>query len=136
MSAQTSCKASRAGQSKKRQKAQFLGTLQKTISRDEIYHRLEWYFNASHDPYGRHTIAPSAPITKLLHGTTLEDLYININKASQTYYPAWSSTLFNGVQIPWISLPNVAIGIKDIKTFGDLINCLVLSYKHAGWNVT
>jgi len=30
----------------------------------------------------------------------------------------------------------VAIGIQDVKTMGDLINCLVMSYQHAGWRVT
>ena len=110
--------------------------LLRTISRDEIYHRLEWYFDKSHDPNGPHTIAPTAQISALLHGLALSDLYVNINKASQTYYPAWQSTLFHGVQIPWISAPSGSIGIKDIKIFGDLINCLVGAFGHAGWKVT
>ena len=114
----------------------FAGTQPRTITRDEIYHRLEWYFNASHDPQGPHTIAPTAPMSALLHGLSLSDLYVNINKASQTFYPAWNSTLFHGVQIPWISMPNGALGVKDIKTFGDLINCVVGAYGHAGWKVT
>lgn len=113
----------------------FSGTMPQTISRDEIYHRLEWYFDRSHDPHGPHTIPPATVITALLHNLGLEDLYVNINRVSQTYIPAWNSQLFHGVLIPWISKPNVAIGIKDIKTMGDLINCLVLSYKHAGWHV-
>jgi hypothetical protein len=114
----------------------FSGTQPRSISREEIYHRLEWYFEKSHDPHGQHSIAPTAPISALLHGLSLSDLYVNINKASQTYYPAWTSLLFHGVQIPWISAPDSAIGIKDIKTFGDLVNCLVLSYRHAGWQVS
>jgi hypothetical protein len=113
----------------------FLGAKPRSITRDEIYHRLEWYFHASNDPQGPHTIAPTAPMSALLHGLSLSDLYININKASQTFVPAWNSTLFHGVQIPWISAPSGAIGIKDIKTFGDLINCLVGAYSHAGWKV-
>jgi hypothetical protein len=62
-------------------------------------------------------------------------LYVNINKASQTFVPAWNSTLFHGVQIPWVSAPNGVVGIQDIKTFGDLIDCVVGAYRHAGWKV-
>src|SRR4051812_24142543 len=32
------------------------------IARDEIYHRLEWYFDHSHDPRGPHTIDPNTPL--------------------------------------------------------------------------
>jgi hypothetical protein len=38
----------------------FKGASVCTISRDEIYHRLEWCFRASHDPQGRHVIPPEA----------------------------------------------------------------------------
>jgi hypothetical protein len=113
----------------------FTGSLSGTISRDEIYHRLEWYFDRSHNPHGPHSIPPGTSIGLLLHNLGLQDLYVNINRASQMYVPAWGSMLFNGVIIPWISAPGVAIGVKDVKTLDDLINCLVLSYQHAGWNV-
>lgn len=116
--------------------AVFAGTMSRTISRDEIYHRLEWYFDKSHDPHGPHTIPPATLITTLLHNLGLEDLYVNLSRASQMYVPAWNSQLFHGVAIPWISEAGVAIGIKDVKTMGDLINSFVLSYKHAGWQVT
>ncbi|MEK9284579.1 MULTISPECIES: hypothetical protein [unclassified Bradyrhizobium] len=114
----------------------FAGTTSRTISRDEIYHRLEWYFDKSHDPHGPHTIPSATPISALLHNLGLEDLYVNLCKASQMYVPAWNSQLFHGVAIPWISKAGIAIGIKDVKTMGDLINSFVLSYKHAGWQVT
>lgn len=113
----------------------FTATLPGTISRDEIYHRLEWYFDSSHNPHGPHSIPPGTSISLLLHNLGLQDLYVNINRVSQTYIPAWTSLLFNGVVIPWISAPGVAIGIQDVKTMDDLINCLVLSYQHAGWHV-
>jgi hypothetical protein len=107
-----------------------------TISRDEIYHRLEWYFNASHNPMGPHVIAETAPIGPFLQNLTPADLFVNINKASTVYVPAWSSPLFNGVQFPWDSLPGVVIGIKDVKTFGNLIDSGAASYRHFGWQVT
>lgn len=120
--------------------ASFTGTAQQSITRNEIYHRLEWYFDARHDPTGPHTIDPTAPIEAFFGGldgnTGREVLYFNINKASRTYVPAWASPLFHAVQIPWESLPPVALGIKDVKTFGDLIQSLVLSYRHLGWIVT
>jgi hypothetical protein len=116
--------------------AAFKGAAMSTISRDEIYHRLEWYFHASHDPHGPHVIPPAAPIGPFLKNLTLADLYININKQSSTYVPAWNSALFNGVQFPWDSVPGVFTGIRDLKTFGDLINCAVASYNHFGWQVT
>ena len=119
----------------KSKKVAFSGTLPQTISRDEIYHRLEWYFDRSHDPHGPHTIPPKTAITALLHNLGLQELWVNINRASQTYIPAWTSQLFHGVVIPWLSEPKVALGIKDVKTMGDLINCLVMSYQHAGWKV-
>jgi hypothetical protein len=132
--------AKRQGKKKNKAKgsasAVFSGTLPQTISRDEIYHRLEWYFDRSHDPHGMHTIPSNTPIASLLHNLGLQDLYVNINRASQTYIPGWNSQLFHGVVIPWISAPKVAIGIQDVKTMGDLINCLVMSYQHAGWRVT
>ena len=116
--------------------AAFSGTLSRTISRNEIYHRLEWYFDKGHDPHGKHTIPPATPITSLLHNLGLEDLYVNLSRASQMYVPAWNSQLFHGVAIPWISQLGAAIGIKDVKSMGDLINSFVLSYRHAGWQVT
>lgn len=114
----------------------FSGTLSQTISRDEIYHRLEWYFDKSHDPHGVHTIPPGTAIGLLLRGLGLSDLYVNLTRASQTFIPAWNSLLFHGVHIPWVSQPGVAKGVQDVKTMGDLIDCLVLSYQHAGWHVT
>jgi hypothetical protein len=107
-----------------------------TISRDEIYHRLEWYLKASHDPNGTHVIPPAAPIGPFLQSLTLADLFVNINKASSVYVPAWKSPLFNGVQFPWDSLAGVVTGIKDVQTFGDLLDCAAASYGHAGWQVT
>jgi hypothetical protein len=127
-------KKAAAGRAALRQ-TNFTATLAGTISKDEIYHRLEWYFDRSHDPHGVHTIPPGTPIGSFLHNLGLQDLYVNINRASQTYMPAWTSMLFNGVIIPWISQAGVAIGIQDVKTLGDLIDCLVLSYQHAGWRV-
>jgi hypothetical protein len=114
---------------------EFLGTIAQSISSDEIYHRLEWYFDRSHDPHGVHRIPPDTAISLLLHGLGLEDLYVNINRVSQTYFPAWNSPLFHGVIIPWISAPGIALGIKDVKSMGDLIDCLTKSYQHAGWKV-
>jgi len=119
--------------------ASFSGTMPQTISRDEIYHRLEWYFDKSHDPLGPHTINPSTPIEAFFAGldpvTGRQVLWSNINKASSIYFHAWNSALFHGVQVPWPSSPPIAIGIKDIKTFGDLINAYVLAYTHFGWHV-
>lgn len=114
----------------------FSGAVRSTIGRDEIYHRLEWYFHASHDPNGPHVIPPTAPIGAFLKNLTLADLYININKQSSVYVPAWNSALFNGVQFPWDSLAGVVVGVKDLKTFRDLIDCAVASYRHFGWHVT
>ena len=107
----------------------FTATLPGTTSRDEIYHRLEWYFDKSHNPHGLHTIKSDTSIGLLLHGLTLQDLYVNMQRASQTYIPAWSSMLFNGVLIPWTG------GIEGVKSMDDLINCLVRSYQSAGWRV-
>ena len=104
------------------------------ISRDEIYHRLEWYFKASHDPEGPHVILPTAPIGQL-QTVTLPVLFTNINKASSTYVPAWDSTLFNGVHFPFNSTEG-SPGIADVQTFGDLINCAAAAYANAGWDVT
>jgi hypothetical protein len=107
----------------------FTGTLPATTSRDEIYHRLEWYFDMSHNPHGPHTIPPGTAIGSLLHGVTLADLYIHMQRASQTYIPAWSSMLFNGVLIPWTG------GVQDVRSMDDLINCMVRAYKSSGWRV-
>lgn len=107
----------------------FSGTISHTISRDEIYHRLEWYFDKSHDPNGVHMIPPGTAIGSLFRGIGLSDLYINISRAAQLFIPAWNSPLFNGVHIRWES-PN---GFKDVKNMGNLIECLVSSYKLAGW---
>jgi hypothetical protein len=112
----------------------FQGTLPSTISEDEIYHRLEWFFESSHNPHGPHTIPPDTAIGLLLKNLSLEDLYNALTRASQIYVPAWTSMLFHGVAIPWVSGTG-AVGVRDVKTFGDLIRCLVLSYKHAGWKV-
>lgn len=63
-------------------------------------------------------------------------LWVNVNKISATYIPAWRSALFHGVQFPWQSQPPVAIGIRDIQTLGNLIDSAVLTYRHFGWRVT
>ncbi|MCK1654665.1 hypothetical protein IVA88_24930 [Bradyrhizobium sp. 149] len=34
-----------------------------SIRRDEIYHRLEWYFDHSHNPGRGHSIDPNTPMT-------------------------------------------------------------------------
>jgi hypothetical protein len=111
-----------------------------TISRDEIYHRLEWYFDHSHNPQGPHTIDPNTPIDSFFQGmypsTGRQVLWVNINKISSTYVPGWRSALFHGVQFPWQSQTPIAIGIRDIQSFGNLIDSGVLTYKHFGWRVT
>lgn len=110
------------------------------ISRDEIYHRLEWYFDHSHDPRGPHTIDPNTPIDAFFQGmdsaTARQVLWVNINKISPTYIPAWRSPLFHGVQFPWQSVAGVSIGIRDLQTFGNLIDSTVLTYQHFGWRVS
>jgi hypothetical protein len=110
------------------------------IARDEIYHRLEWYFDHSHDPRGPHTIDPNTPLDAFFQGmdsgTARQVLWVNINKISSTYIPAWHSALFHGVQFPWISSPPIAIGIRDVQTFENLIESAVLTYQHFGWRVS
>jgi hypothetical protein len=95
--------------------------------------------NMSHDPKGPHTIPPNTPITAFFHGMPpdvgKQVLYANLNKVSGTYFPAWNSALFHGVTFPWTSLPPVAIGVRDLQTFGNLIECTVLTYTHFGWHV-
>jgi len=107
-----------------------------SITRDEIYHRLEYYFHAGNSPTGPHVISPAAPIGPLLKNLGLSDLFININRQSGVFVPAWNSPLFHGVQFPWDSLPPTVIGIKDVRVFGDLIESAVDSYRHFGWQVT
>ena len=107
----------------------FTGALPGTISRDEISHRLEWYFDKSHNPHGPHSIPPGTSIGLLLHGLTLQDLYVNMQRASQTYIPAWTSMLFNGVLIQWTG------GVEGVKSMDDLIDCMVRCYQSAGWRV-
>jgi hypothetical protein len=118
----------------------FTATAGGLISRDEIYHRLEWYFDHSHDPQRGHTIDPNTPIDSFFQGmdpaTGRQVLWVNINKISPTYIPAWRSALFHGVQFPWISQPPIAIGIRDIQSLGNLIDSAVLTYQHFGWRVT
>gem|GEM_PF-4838355 len=133
MAKATSAKKSKSG--KKGAAVKFLGTRQSTITRDEIYHRLEWYFDRAHNPNGVHMISPGAPISALLRNLTLANLYENINRISPIFTPAWNSALFHGVRIPWVSQPPTAIGIQDVRSFGDLINSVVLSYQHFGWRV-
>jgi hypothetical protein len=120
--------------------AAFAATVGGSISRDEIYHRLEWYFDHSHNPQGKHTIDPNTPIDSFFQGmdpaTGRQVLWVNINKISPTYIPAWRSALFHGVQFPWISQSPIAIGIRDIQSFGNLIEAAVLTYRHFGWSVT
>lgn len=110
------------------------------ISQDEIYHRLEWYFDHTHNPTRGHSIDPNTPIDSFFQGmdpaTGRQVLWVNINKISPTYIPAWRSPLFHGVQFPWESLPPGAIGIRDIQSFGNLIDSAVLTYRHFGWRVT
>lgn len=111
-----------------------------SITRDEIYHRLEWYFDHSHDPRRGHSIDPNSAIEAFFQGmdpaTGRQVLWVNINKISSTYIPAWRSALFHGVQFPWPSEAPNAIGIRDIRTFGNLIDSAVLTYRHFGWRVT
>lgn len=114
----------------------FTGAAARSISREEIYHRLNWYFDPGHNPVGPFTIAPNVPISALLHNLGLADLFVNINRASDTFMPAWNSQLFHGVDIPYVSAVPGGIGIQDIKTFGDLVTCTVAAYKSAGWTVT
>ncbi|MGY4167557.1 hypothetical protein [Bradyrhizobium sp. USDA 4529] len=120
--------------------AEFLGMTGGFISRDEIYHRLEWYFDHSHNPRGPHSIDPNTPIDAFFQGmdaaTGRKVLWVNINKISPTYVPAWRSALFHGVQFPWTSKPDVAIGLRDIQSFGNLIESAVLTYEHFGWRVS
>lgn len=120
--------------------AEFLGMTGGFISRDEIYHRLEWYFDHSHNPRGPHTIDPNTPIEAFFQGmdpaTGRKVLWVNINKISPTYVPAWRSALFHGVQFPWTSKPDVAVGLQDIQSFGNLIDSAVLTYEHFGWRVS
>ncbi|MBB4398542.1 hypothetical protein [Bradyrhizobium sp. ERR14] len=120
--------------------AEFLAMTGGFISRDEIYHRLEWYFDHSHNPRGPHTIDPNSPIDAFFQGmdpaTGRKILWVNINKISPTYVPAWRSALFHGVQFPWTSKPDVAIGLRDIQSFGNLIDSAVLTYEHFGWRVS
>jgi len=118
----------------------FAGMASAYITRDEIYHRLEWYFDQSHNPHAPHVIEPNMPIDLFFHGmdsaTARKVLFVNINKISSTYVPAWRSALFHGVQFPWASRPDVAIGHRDIQSFGNLIDSAVLAYEYFGWHVT
>jgi hypothetical protein len=105
-------------------RANFVGT---SISRDEIYYRLEWIFTNQYNPTAPHVIAPSAPIGSLLKNLTLEELWEKLDQVSPQ--------AFHGITIPWLSNSNNP-GVKDVKFFGDLINCMVAAYKQAGWTVT
>ncbi|MDH2399223.1 hypothetical protein ABIB85_007514 [Bradyrhizobium sp. JR1.5] len=120
--------------------ANFAGMAGSFISRDEIYHRLEWYFDHSHNPKGPHTIDPNTPIDAFFENmdpsTGRKVLWVNINKISPTFVPAWKSALFHGVQFPWLSKKDVAIGLRDIQSFGNLIDSAVLTYEHFGWHVS
>lgn len=133
-------KAKPAKKQKLAMTADFAGMAGSFISRDEIYHRLEWYFDHSHNPKGPHAIDPNTPIDAFFQGmdpsTARKVLWVNINKISSTYVPAWKSALFHGVQFPWTSKPNVAIGLRDIQSFGNLIDSAVLTYEHFGWHVS
>jgi hypothetical protein len=109
------------------------------ITRDEIYHRLEWFFDPRHNPAGPHRIPPSVPLEKFSSGvdpsTAREMLWASLKRASSTYTPAWRSPLFHGVQLPWESTPPLQ-GVRDAKVFGDLITRYAQAYMHAGWSVT
>lgn len=80
--------------------------------------------------HGDRSVLPMDP------ATGRQVLWVNINKISSTYIPAWRSALFHGVQFPWPSEAPNAIGIRDIRTFGNLIDSAVLTYRHFGWRVT
>ena len=116
--------------------ARFTGAVPGTITRDEIYHRLEWFFDASHNPRGPHRINPNTPIGRFFSGadpsTGRQILWNSLNQASQQFFPAWNSRLFHGVLVPWASQLPAAIGIRDVQEFGGLINAFVLAYTHAG----
>jgi hypothetical protein len=119
--------------------ARFDAMVAGSITRDEIYHRLEWYFDQRHDPRRGHGIDPNSPIDGFFQGmdgaTGRQVLWVNLNRISATFSPAWQSALFHGIQFPWTSKPPTAIGLRDIQTFGNLIDSAVLTYRHFGWNV-
>lgn len=120
----------------KRGAAAFSGARIRSIKRNEIYHRLEWFFDKSHNPAGQHKIPPAVPIALLWRNLPLESLCVSMNQQT-AIIPAWNSPLFHNVPIPWVSGPTPgAIGIRDVKNFGDLIDCVVSAYGVAGWNVT
>jgi hypothetical protein len=111
--------------SKQKILANFAGA---SVSRDEIYYRLEWVFTNKYDPSSPHVIAPIAQISALLKHLTLEDLWEKLDRVSPQ--------AFHGITIPWLSnAPNYP-GVKDVKTFGDLINVIVGAYRKAGWTVS
>ncbi len=120
----------------KRAAVAFSGVRTRSITRNEIYHRLEWFFDRHHDPSGKHTIPPAAPIAGLWRNLPLESLCVSMNQ-QVAVIPAWNSPLFHNVPIPWVSgtIPG-SIGVKDVKNFGDLVDCVVFAYSVAGWNVS
>lgn len=137
--AKKATKAKPSGAAAVGNEVEFAATGGGTITESEIYHRLEWYFDQRHDPTKGHSIDPNTPIEKFFHNmdpaTGRQVLWVNLNKASPTYFPAWRSALFHGIRFPWISEKPAAIGIRDVQNFGDLIDSAVLSYRHFGWQV-
>lgn len=119
--------------------ANFEGAFGLKISRNEIYHRLEWFFIPAHNPAGPHRINPNAPIEQFFNGmdplSGRGNLWVRLNKASQTFIPAWNSQLFHGIQLPWESRKDVSIGIRDVKKFGDLLRAYEYGYIYAGYAV-
>ncbi len=114
----------------------FAGTQPRTITRDEIYHRLEWYFNASHDPAGTthyssngayECVTSWVPARPNCTKTSIKPVRLSIPPGTARCFMVCNSLDINAERSP---------GVKDIKTFGDLINCVVGAYGHAGWKVT
>jgi hypothetical protein len=123
------------GKSPKAPKAVPAAAGKSSITRAQLYQRLEWFFERTPNPEGLTTIVDTASLDALHPGLTPLNLWQSLNEASRTYFPAWRARLFDGVQIPW-TLPQPGVpGIKDAANFGDLVDCLVLSYQHAGFNV-
>jgi hypothetical protein len=114
----------------------FQGVSAGTISRDEIYHRVEWYFDRNHSPQGPHQIPPNVAMSLLLRNVTMQTFYVNLCRAGQTFFPAWGSMLLHGVAIPWVASAPGIPGISNCTVFGDVVVCICASYGHAGWRVT
>ena len=72
-------------------------SLLNTITRSNIYHRLEWYVDGSHDPNGNHTIDPSAKIEAFFDGYSPSEarqiLYVSLRGICDDFVPAFQSML-------------------------------------------